>query len=96
MEGGGELPQALLEGRAALGGGLPRDRGVVEEAGDVRAVLREGLQHGVAVARQAGELLVLLGEDGEDTIRLAEGRIGAVDDLAEVLAAARRGPRRGR
>ena len=40
----------------------------------------------VAVARQAGELAVLESEDVEHPVGLAQGRVGAVDHLAEVVA----------
>ena len=65
----------------------PAIGGVGEEAGDVLAVLGEGLEHGVAVAGEAVELVVLVGEDLEDAVGLAQGRVGAVDDGAEVVAA---------
>ena len=51
------------------------------------AVLGQRLQHGVAVAGEAGELVVLVGEDLEHAVGLAQGGVGAVDDLAEVVAA---------
>ncbi len=40
----------------------------------------------VAVAREAGELAVLEGEDVEHPVGLAQGRVGAIDHLAEVVA----------
>ena len=53
---------------------------------------RQRLQHRVAVLRQAGELLVLAGEDGEDPVGLAQRRIGAVDRPRRGPGRARRGP----
>ena len=41
----------------------------------------------VTVAREAGELVALVGEDLEDAVGLAQRRVGAVDDRAEVVAA---------
>ena len=88
-QGLGELLQLGLEVVAALGGGLAGDGGVAEEAGDAGAVLGQRLQHRVAVAGEAGELVVLVGEDLQHAVGLAQGGVGAVDDLAEVVAAGR-------
>ena len=73
---------------AALGGGLA---GLVGDHDEVREVL--------ALARQRRERLsesrasrtrrpVLLGQDGQHLVGLLQRRVGAVDDLVEVLAAA--------
>ena len=47
----------------------------------------ERLEDRVAVGGEAGELVVLVGEDLEDAVGLAQGGVGAVDDGAEVVAA---------
>ena len=67
----------------------PAMRGVAEEAGDRRAVAGQRLEDGVPVAGERGELGVLVGEDLEDAVGLAQGGVGAVDDLAELVAAGR-------
>ena len=78
---------ALLMFCAALGGRLARDRGVVEEAGDVSPVAGKRLQRRVPIARQTRQLPALLGQDVQHPVGLAKRRIGSVDHLAEVLAA---------
>jgi hypothetical protein len=62
--------------------------GVLDEARDAVAVAGQRLEDLVGVAREVGEHLVLLGEDPEDLVRRAQGRVRAADRLVEVRAAA--------
>ena len=52
------------------------------------ALARQRREHGVAVDGELLQRLVLGGEDLEDLVDLLERRVGAADDLVEVLAAA--------
>ena len=51
------------------------------------ALLRQRLQDRVAVLGELGELLVLLGEGGEDLVGLLERGVGATNHVREVGAA---------
>ncbi len=62
--------------------------GVLERGGDAAALAGQRRQHGVAVARQLLQRVVLRGEDRQHLVDLAQRRVGAADDLVEVGAAA--------
>ena len=86
-----ERGQALdvgLEVVAALGGRLGHLGRVLQRRGDPLALARQRRQHRVAVDGERCERLVLRGEDLEDLVDLLERRVGAADDLVEVVAAA--------
>ena len=54
-----------------------------------------GPEHDVGIGGELREHPVLAGEDGEDLVGLAQRRVGALDDLGQLLAAPR-ARRRGR
>ena len=99
LEVGHQRPQLAQEGRqpvdaaadvvAALGGGLRGLVGLDDEVGDTCSRSRaSGAERRVGVARQPREHAVLAGQDREHLVGLAQRRVGAVDDLVELLAAA--------
>ena len=61
---------------------------LAEEAGDVAALARERREDLVGVARPAGQLVALGGEDAEEAVDVAQDRVGALDDFSSVFAAA--------
>ena len=74
---------------AALGGGLRRSRWPARRSRRTRSRSRaSGPSTASEFARQPGQLAVLVGEDREHLVGLAQRRVGAVDDLVELLAAA--------
>ena len=72
---------------AALGRGLAGRVGLDDPVGHLAALARQRAQRLVGVARQVGERAVLLGQDREQLVGLAQGRVGAVDDLVQLVAA---------
>ena len=78
----GELEVGSALGRR--GGGLA---GVADERGDVVALAAQRRQDPLRVRREVGELASLAGEDREHPVAVAQGRVGAADDLGELVAA---------
>ena len=61
---------------------------LLDERADVAALAGERRERGVGVAREVGQHLVLRRQDLEDLVDLPERRVGAADDLVDLLAAA--------
>ena len=74
--------------RPPLGAGLGRRVRLHDEVGHPLLLARERAQHGVGVRRELAEHLVLAREDREHLVGLPQGGVGAMDDLAQLLAAA--------
>jgi hypothetical protein len=64
---------------------------LADEAAEVGAVVGQLADDLVGVRGQIGQDVVLLGEDGEDLVRLAQGRARAAQARVEVLGVARDG-----
>ena len=78
---------------AALGGGLAGLVGLDDEVGEALALARQRLERRwseFAASRASSRFW--LGEDLQHLVGLAQRRVGAVDDLVQLLAPARRAP----
>ena len=94
-----ELRQPLdvgLEGVAALGGRLRDRAGVLDRAADVAALAGQRPRIVSESTASRSSTSFWLGEDLQDLVDLLERRVGAADDLLEVLAAAGDADARGR
>ncbi len=84
----GQLLERGFERRAAFGARFGGGAGVGEEAGDAGPLAGEGGEDLLGVGGELGEPVALRGEHAEQAVDIAQDRVGALDHLLDVLAAA--------